>query len=212
MKVNKEEIQRIDDYLKKGGIKYWDVRLEMVDHLVSDIESYEGSADFETLFKQSLINANWHNNLKAVNTQSWKTTNKIYRKKHSKEIISVIKDPVNLLFFILFYLGINWIAQSFPKMLKPLFFVVLFLPFVIMTYEFIKSWLKKLGRSVNMDYGFFYFSFGIFITNLPIQLIPKAQQSIWLPIILTLYLIVMFAGYRVYKYALKKVLIMKSVT
>ena len=181
----------------------------MVDHLVSDMESYKGSADFKTLFKQSLVNANWDKNLNDIHTQSWKTTNKIYRAKHYKEMVTIIKNPLYVLGFALFYIGFSWVTTSFPNALKPLSFAVLFLPIMVMLFEFIKALVKKLGRSVNMDYGLFYFSFGLIMINLPLQLLPKAQLSIWLPIIFILYLLMTLAGYRVYKYALTKVLMLK---
>lgn len=210
MKISKDDIQFIDDYLKKRGIKYWDVRLEMIDHLVSDIESYKGSADFKTLFNQSLKNANWDKNLKDVHTQSWKSTNTIYRAKHAKEMFVILKNPIYLLCFFVFYLALNWLATSHPNSLKPIAFTIFFLPITVMLFEAIKSLVKKLGKSVNMQYGLFYFSFGMIMMNLPLQLLPKEQLSIWLPLILSIYLLMTFAGYRVYRYALKKVLLMKN--
>ncbi len=38
MKLIKEEIQFIEEYLIKNGVKYWDVRLELLDHIVSAVE------------------------------------------------------------------------------------------------------------------------------------------------------------------------------
>lgn len=38
MKLTKEEIKFIDDYLLKNKVKYWDVRLELLDHIVSAVE------------------------------------------------------------------------------------------------------------------------------------------------------------------------------
>lgn len=38
MKLTKEEIKFIDDYLIKNEVKYWDVRLELLDHIVSAVE------------------------------------------------------------------------------------------------------------------------------------------------------------------------------
>ena len=37
-KLIKEEIQFIDNYLIKNGVKYWDVRLELLDHIISAVE------------------------------------------------------------------------------------------------------------------------------------------------------------------------------
>ncbi|RED46427.1 hypothetical protein DFQ10_101197 [Winogradskyella eximia] len=38
MKLTKEEIQFIDNYLIKNEVKFWDVRLELLDHIVSAVE------------------------------------------------------------------------------------------------------------------------------------------------------------------------------
>tara|TARA_R110002033_G_scaffold140581_1_gene179353 strand:- start:288 stop:1007 length:720 start_codon:yes stop_codon:yes gene_type:complete len=38
MKLTKQEIQFIDNYLIKNEVKYWDVRLELLDHIVSAVE------------------------------------------------------------------------------------------------------------------------------------------------------------------------------
>ena len=107
--------------------------------------------------------------------------------------------------YLIFYL----VAFKFPEALKTVAFIVFALPMVVMLIELIKSLIKKLGKSVNMQYGFFYFSFGIIMLNLPIQFLPKAYSHIWLHIVLTIFLVVMFAGYKVYCFALNRVLKMK---
>ncbi len=38
MKLTKEEIKYIDNYLIKNEVKFWDVRLELLDHIVSAVE------------------------------------------------------------------------------------------------------------------------------------------------------------------------------
>lgn len=38
MNLTKEEIKFIDDYLIKNEVKFWDVRLELLDHIVSAVE------------------------------------------------------------------------------------------------------------------------------------------------------------------------------
>jgi hypothetical protein len=47
MKLTKEQIQYIDNRLKKEGIKYWDIRIEMIDHVVSDLEKNAKTSDFK---------------------------------------------------------------------------------------------------------------------------------------------------------------------
>jgi hypothetical protein len=41
MKLSKDQIITIDDYLKENGVKYWDIRLELIDHLASKLEKQD---------------------------------------------------------------------------------------------------------------------------------------------------------------------------
>lgn len=38
MELTKQQIKYIDHRLENDGIKYWDIRIEMLDHVVSDVE------------------------------------------------------------------------------------------------------------------------------------------------------------------------------
>lgn len=53
MTLTKAEIEYIDDYLKKNEVNYWDVRMELLDHIVSDVETQintDGLSFNEALF------------------------------------------------------------------------------------------------------------------------------------------------------------------
>ncbi|WP_349664704.1 hypothetical protein IZU89_07055 [Cellulophaga lytica] len=39
MKLSKEQIEFIDDYLIKNKVKYWDVRMELIDHISNEVEA-----------------------------------------------------------------------------------------------------------------------------------------------------------------------------
>jgi len=40
MKLTKDQIQYIDNYLIKNEVKYWDVRLELLDHIALSVEDH----------------------------------------------------------------------------------------------------------------------------------------------------------------------------
>ncbi|WP_158840031.1 hypothetical protein [Polaribacter sp. L3A8] len=69
MELNKEQIQRIEHYLNLKNITYIDVRFEILDHIVSDIESKmtNENFDFETVFYN--VTGKWDAHLKE--TSSW---------------------------------------------------------------------------------------------------------------------------------------------
>lgn len=53
-KLTKQDIQFIDSYLKKRGIKYLDVRVELIDHLSTDFEEYSKVVLLEDYLKSKL--------------------------------------------------------------------------------------------------------------------------------------------------------------
>ncbi|PQJ68903.1 hypothetical protein [Polaribacter butkevichii] len=69
MELNKEQLQRVEHYLNLKNITYIDVRLEVLDHIVSDIETKmtEENLDFETVFYN--VTNKWNTQLKE--TSSW---------------------------------------------------------------------------------------------------------------------------------------------
>jgi hypothetical protein len=54
MELTKEQIQRIDKYLDVKGVKFIDFRIEIFDHIISQIEQKleVENTDFETVFYQ----------------------------------------------------------------------------------------------------------------------------------------------------------------
>jgi len=52
MKLTKTQIDYIENQLIKNGVKYWDIRIELLDHVVSDVEnSLENQEDFKKQYK-----------------------------------------------------------------------------------------------------------------------------------------------------------------
>ena len=53
MKLTKEEIKFIDNYLIRNEIKFWDVRLELLDHIISAVE--DKMTNDGTSFNEALL-------------------------------------------------------------------------------------------------------------------------------------------------------------
>ncbi|QTE21559.1 hypothetical protein [Polaribacter cellanae] len=96
MELTKEQIQRVEHYLNVKNIKYIDVRFEVLDHIVSDIETTieKNNLDFETAFYK--VTDKWNTHLKE--TSSW-----FFGIAHSapKIIIDKAKKLFKKWFFIL---------------------------------------------------------------------------------------------------------------
>jgi hypothetical protein len=216
MKLSKSQIQSIDQRLKKNGIKYWDVRIEMVDHLVTDIEERGVTNNFDEELQKALKRANWHYDLDEVNTQSWKNTNRLYRKKFFREIwrfLISVKGLTLLLLFVCAHYSLSTVVSHRTFMVVS--GAVFFLPILLFLYLAINVWVKKYGRSVHLDYGLNYMTFSFMILQIVPQSIIKnasedSQRLIWF-ILLPLYLIMFYAGYKGFQSAYKKVKQMKQI-
>ncbi|QTD36511.1 hypothetical protein JL193_10160 [Polaribacter batillariae] len=69
MELTKEQIQRVEHYLNVKNIKYADVRFEVLDHIITDVETTieKKNIDFETAFYK--VTDKWNTHLKE--TSSW---------------------------------------------------------------------------------------------------------------------------------------------
>ncbi|MCT4698363.1 hypothetical protein [Tenacibaculum haliotis] len=214
MELTKEQIQQIDNRLKKQGIKYWDLRIEMVDHIVSDMETNATTNDFKVELEKTLRKLNWNGGLIGVNTEGWQNTNRKYRKEYHSEFIRFFKSFTNVFFYVVFsilcYLISEQISYNIFKKISLILFIMPMILFFIITT---KQLLNKYGKSVNLDYGIFYFSFAFLMINLPFQFIKEFSidvQKIFSVILLAIFYVATYAGYKTYKKALTRVENMKN--
>jgi len=111
MEITKQHIQIIDDHFKNNGIKYWDLRIEMIDHLVSDIEQNSISEDFKSEFSKSLKRANWSGDLSRVNREGWQNVNRKYRSEYHKGFIDFFKNYKNVSIFVIGFLSFYFFSK-----------------------------------------------------------------------------------------------------
>ncbi|WP_439130101.1 hypothetical protein [Polaribacter sp.] len=214
MEITKEQIQFIDNHLKKNGIKYWDLRLEMIDHLVSDIEQNHNNSDFETEFAVSLKRMNWNGNLAGINTEGWQNVNRKYRTQYLKGFFNFFKSFKNVAVLMLGLFAFYLISESISfKVFNKISYILFAAPLIIGLVLFGKLFFKKYGRSVNLDYGVMYMTLSFFILNvIPVfvdvqgELIRKMMWFIILPI----HYIAFYSGYNLYQKAIAKVAFMKN--
>ncbi|MGG7034879.1 MAG: hypothetical protein ACI7YS_06745 [Flavobacterium sp.] len=107
MKLNKEQICFIDNYLKNSGVKYVDVRFEMVDHVASALTEIEG--DFYDNLKSYML----------VNKKELLQSNLLFRKRATKSalmmLIKSMLKPFSIAlvtgFFAFFYFIIHFVPS-----------------------------------------------------------------------------------------------------
>ena len=53
IKLSKDQVENIENYLKHHKIKYWDVQLELLDHIICDVEKFLGQGlDFDEALEE----------------------------------------------------------------------------------------------------------------------------------------------------------------
>lgn len=214
MKVTQEQIQQIDSKITKLGIKYWDLRIEMIDHIVSDIEENATTTNFNEELKKSLTKLGWNKGLFDINKAGLKRINIKYRKQFSREIISFIKNFKNILLIIVFCVVQYLLSKSlnfktFNRLNKLLFL----LPTIVYFVFSIKIWLKKYGKSANLLYGIFYLTFPFFLFNIFPQFLrdfPEEELILMWRILIPIHLITSYSGYIICKKAISRVEAMKK--
>ena len=112
MKLTPEQIQTVEKYLTKKGVKYIDIRFEMLDHISSDIEVLieEKQCDFNIAFDK--VKIKWKSNLRTSSSFLLGSTNsgpKVFINKCVK-----IYKPlfVKTLLLVMLFIALGYIINN----------------------------------------------------------------------------------------------------
>lgn len=97
MRLVKEDILNIDRYLKDKGIKFLDVRYELIDHLVSEYEAMENYPDLESFLRKRVT---W---CRKVAEEKRKSIHWGYQKALHLRLLGFLKQP------IFYFLLVLWV-------------------------------------------------------------------------------------------------------
>ena len=194
MKLSKEQIKYIDDYLKHHKFKYWDIRFEVLDHIVNTVENkMDNGISFDDAMievHQSFGNSMkklWNtgieysifangNAYKYLIQNKKKELNKKYRNLIFKEFKNFFKSLNNIAFlFVIGLIEIILYTHLNHKSFLRLNFLTVIIPLIIYIYIAIKNYVKmNFSLSLNIIYGNLFFPFlmigafnQIIKTNLP---------------------------------------------
>jgi len=99
VELTKEQIKYIDHRLENDGIKYWDIRIEMLEHVVSNVENklqqQSSENDFKEMVQESFIELGWKENFNGGGLESvFLQRLKIYSKGANKGIAKEYKEKL----------------------------------------------------------------------------------------------------------------------
>lgn len=155
MELKQQQIQFIDNHLKKMGIKYWDVRVEMIDHIVTDIEEKikNHTMSFDNAF--TMVINSWKRHIK-------ETSSFYFGMYSSAPILVIEKAKKSFKKFYFLYMSAYFFPLIFVQYLKvPIVidFINLVFPFLEVmgfcaTFFFIFLMIKKWKTKEKTTYSF----------------------------------------------------------
>lgn len=195
MKLNAEQIKFIDTYLENSDVNFADIRMEMVDHVASAIESEMKAGDsraFYDIFKDYMV----------VNKATLLSNNKKFIRATDKKLLKQVFKTMllwkGLLFFVISFLTLNVlvIKLNLPE-LHQWFSILPLITFLLLgAFYFGYFRILKLDRFSAIErLGFVYFlCFHIFhLGSLMTKNIFERSHSIYAILFITLGMLIMFS-------------------
>ncbi len=191
MKLTKEQIGFIDNYLKNSGINYIDIRYEMVDHIATELEinlaDYKGGALHNDIFREHFKAYMVKN--KAQFLASNKQFAKTARKRAFKLILKNIVRPTSLLLtpllFIVLYKAIPMAGIETVKDILHITYTVLLIAIVLFDKFNYKTKTEKFSVVDKMISGCLIAVYVVFVFVRPDKII---SNPLWLSAYYTLFI------------------------
>jgi hypothetical protein len=118
MKLSKEQIQYIDDYLIRLGVKFTDVRLELIDHLASGFEASKKEQQLEDYLKSKI------DFIQDFEKKRQKTIHWSYQREMWRRLAMFFYKPKYIPFTIMLGFAVYWMQQLQPNKALTLILVV----------------------------------------------------------------------------------------
>lgn len=172
MEISKEQIQSIENRLEKNGINYWDIRIEILDHVVSDIENrLEKGESYKSAIENAFFSLGLSGNLDHLTRSRLLRINKIVRKQYFTNVKKLFTTPISLLKMLL-VISLYFLIFSFASeiVFKITTFILLLAPIIVGVVSYFSEFLRK-RKSGYIVYSSFYIFFSFMLLNGFIQLV-----------------------------------------
>ena len=214
MELSSSQIQNIEAQLETKGLTYWDIRIEILDHLVSEIEAKTTKGEsYDIALENAMCKLNLSGNLEALHKSRLLGINKIVRKQFFNEVLQMFLNVNRLLLILLFVISYAFIyLKATPIVFKYTSVLFLLFPLSIGLYFYIREMILK-QKSGYLLYASFYIFFSFLMLNLFIQFSnpqgifeasKTTQKLVWF-LVVNLNTIFSIAGIITYSRTLKKI-------
>jgi hypothetical protein len=230
MELTNDQITYIDDYLKHHKLIYWDIRMELLDHIVNTVETkIEQGISFDDAMIE--VHQNFGNSMKMfwntgveysifangegykqVVAKKRKETNKKYRKLYFQAFLNLFKSIKSLasIFLLVFFEYVLFHSVS-DVVFKRINIFMLLVPVAVLVYINIQQSIKK-NKSINLEYSGFYATFSFLLLSTFINLgnnfdfvkDSSSNKNILIAIIVILNILFTYGGFKIYQSSIKK--------
>lgn len=198
MKLTKKQIQHIDGYLERSGVKYWDIRMELLDHFVTGIEQKmttealefeealnEVTISFGNTVKKGYVlnkdNTKWipegtfstGEGFEKLETEKRKQIGKKYSKAYRKQVVQLFFSARFYAEFILMILVMYVTSKYSENWALGIGFLFVFYPYFVIGYNYIKGKIPKKSLHIQMS------MMGLFLWINMFNLIPNGYKIIY---------------------------------
>ncbi|MFD1292931.1 hypothetical protein ACFQ5N_03690 [Lutibacter holmesii] len=229
MKLTKEQITYIDDYLKHHKVKYWDIRIELLDHIVTNVEALmEKGISFDKALEEVHISFGnslkrfWNSGIaygvmengigyeKLIDSKR-KEIHKKYNRLLFKEIKNFFTTTKTILLSIVVFAMLYFTFIVFKNNILKIIAITSIVSYSMSIYYFpIKLWFQnKREKSINLQNALNYMLLAVLFLNCLSLFRPKdassfftQEQYLWFVVsMIMLYFITNYCGAQVYKKA-----------
>lgn len=202
MALSKKHIQYIDSYLKEQGVNFWDIRIELIDHVASKLEENQ-----DIILNRTFLIKEFGTRitLDKLVFDKEKSIRKKYKKLYFKEMIHLIKSPLKVLLIMLFVFSYYYILSEFSvEIFNYTSLVILILPIsILMILSF--RMFKKKNKSVHIEGAkIFIFSSIIILQFINIRTNSSFNHKLIIYVLVSLNAVWFYIGFKIYIKASKK--------
>ncbi len=153
MELTKEQVQFIENRLENDGIKYWDIRIEMLDHVVTDVQNrIEKGELFKSAVQNSFVSLGWKENFNGSSFEAiLQEKQNLFAKKYRKSFWAYFKTCVfkpSSIIWIFSIIAILYFIYPYKVIFKYTLFTFLGIVTILFFYFFTKY---KVYKSVQLN-------------------------------------------------------------
>lgn len=174
MELTTNQVQQINNFLEAINIEYIDIRMEMLDHIASEIENE--IEDIPSFFEDNRLQSTFLKYMLGRKKEFLARYDNIVKQKLWSDIKLIIRDifiqfkkPTHFLFLLYSlvgaYLLIPFINAEYLIYLPYSYLIIISLHFNLLTYRFIKRY-----KELKIIHSYRYF---IGFTTIPIMITPS---------------------------------------